>query len=144
MEEREEYEPHLEAGNIVYAGVDYGKIVQRAEQEADLILWDGGNNDFPFIRPNLHIVLVDPLRAGDETTHHPGEVVLRMADIVVVAKVNAAAAADIQSVEATVKQINPSATIAVTPLARPSNPSSRLAALQALSTRKATSTAPTQ
>jgi predicted GTPase len=111
IEEREEYEPHLDAGNIVYAGVDYAQIVQQAEQEADLILWDGGNNDFPFIRPDLHIVLVDPLRAGHETTHHPGEVVLRMADIVVVAKVNAAAAADIQRVEATARQINPNAAI---------------------------------
>ncbi|MEO1400959.1 MAG: cyclic 2,3-diphosphoglycerate synthase [Cyanobacteria bacterium J06635_1] len=112
VEEREEYEPHLDAGNIVYAGVDYAQIVHHAEQEADIILWDGGNNDFPFIRPDLHLVLVDPLRAGDETTHHPGEVVLRMADIVVVAKVNAAAAADIQRVEATARRINPKAAIA--------------------------------
>jgi predicted GTPase len=112
VEEREEYEPHLDMGNIVYAGVDYARIVSRAEQEADMIVWDGGNNDFPFIRPDLHLVLVDPLRAGDETTHHPGEVVLRMADIVVVAKVNAAAAADIQRVEATARQVNPRAAIA--------------------------------
>ena len=112
IEEREEYEPHLDAGNIVYAGVDYAQIVNLAEQEADIILWDGGNNDFPFIRPDLHIVLVDPLRAGHETTHHPGEVVLRMADIVVVAKVDAAATADIQRVEATARQINPTAAIA--------------------------------
>ncbi|MEM8808208.1 MAG: GTPase, partial [Cyanobacteria bacterium P01_G01_bin.38] len=112
LEEREEYEPHLDVGNIVYAGVDYAEIVHRAEQEADIILWDGGNNDFPFIRPDLHLVLVDPLRAGHETTHHPGEVVLRMADIVVVAKVNAAAAADIQQVEATARRINPKAAIA--------------------------------
>ncbi|MEL6248823.1 MAG: cyclic 2,3-diphosphoglycerate synthase [Cyanobacteria bacterium J06627_15] len=111
VEEREEYEPHLEAGNVVYAGVDYAEIVSRAEREADLILWDGGNNDFPFIRPDLHIVLVDPLRAGHETTHHPGEVVLRMADIVVVAKADAAATAAIQQVEATVSQINPQAAI---------------------------------
>ena len=111
IEEREEYEPHLEAGNVVYAGVDYGEIVQRAALEADLLLWDGGNNDFPFIRPDLHIALVDPLRAGHETSHHPGEVVLRMADIVVVAKVNAAAAADIQRVEASVRRINPKAAI---------------------------------
>lgn len=112
IEEREEYEPHLDAGNVVYAGVDYAKIVRQAEQEADLILWDGGNNDFPFIQPDLHLVLVDPLRAGDETTHHPGEVVLRMADIVIVAKVNAAATADIQQVEATARQVNPKAVIA--------------------------------
>ncbi|MCM1983512.1 cyclic 2,3-diphosphoglycerate synthase [Lyngbya confervoides] len=112
IEEREEYEPHLNAGNVVYAGVDYERIVAQSQQEAEILLWDGGNNDFPFIRPDLHIVLVDPLRAGDETRHHPGEVVLRMADIVVVAKVDAASAAAIQQVEATARQINPKAVIA--------------------------------
>ncbi|MBE9046162.1 GTPase [Pleurocapsales cyanobacterium LEGE 10410] len=111
IEEREEYEPHLEVGNIVYAGVDYGAIVQKAEREADIILWDGGNNDFPFIKPDLHLVLVDPLRPGDETTHHPGEVVLRMADIVIIAKVDSAADADIQRVSDTVKTVNPQAVI---------------------------------
>jgi predicted GTPase len=111
IEEREEYEPHLAVGNIVYAGVDYGLIVQKAEQEADIILWDGGNNDFPFIQPDLHLVLVDPLRPGHETTHHPGEVVLRMADIVVIAKVDSAADADIQRVSDTVKKVNPQAVI---------------------------------
>ncbi len=111
IEEREEYEPHIEMGNIVYAGVDYGLIVQKAEQEADIILWDGGNNDFPFINPDLHLVLVDPLRPGDETTHHPGEIVLRMADIVIVAKVDSAADADIQRVSDTVKRVNPQAVI---------------------------------
>lgn len=111
IEEREEYEPHLEVGNIVYAGVDYGLIVQKAEQEADIILWDGGNNDFPFIKPDLHLVLVDPLRPGNETTHHPGELVLRMADIVVIAKVDSAADADVQKVSDTVKKVNPKAVI---------------------------------
>jgi predicted GTPase len=111
IEEREEYEPHLEVGNIVYAGVDYGLIVEKAEQEADIILWDGGNNDFPFIKPDLHLVLVDPLRPGHETTHHPGEVVLRMADIVIVAKVDSAADADVQKVSDTVKKVNPQAVI---------------------------------
>ena len=111
IEEREEYEPHLEIGNIVYAGVDYGLIVQKAEKEADIILWDGGNNDFPFIRPDLHLVLVDPLRPGDETTHHPGELVLRMADIAIIAKVDSAADADIQKVHETVKKVNPQAII---------------------------------
>ncbi len=111
IEEREEYEPHLEVGNIVYAGVDYGLIVKKAEQEADIILWDGGNNDFPFIKPDLHLVLVDPLRPGDETTHHPGEVVLRMADIAIVAKVDSAADADVQRVIDTVKRVNPKAVI---------------------------------
>lgn len=111
VEEREEYESHLEEGNIVYAGVDYAEVVNLAEQESDLILWDGGNNDFPFIRPDLHIVLVDPLRPGHEMTHHPGEAVLRMADIIVVAKVNAAATADIQRVTETARSVNPTATI---------------------------------
>ena len=111
IEEREEYEPHLEVGNIVYAGVDYGLIVNKAEQEADIILWDGGNNDFPFIQPDLHLVLVDPLRPGDETTHHPGEVVLRMADIAIIAKVDSAADADVQRVSDTVKRVNPKAAI---------------------------------
>jgi predicted GTPase len=111
IEEREEYEPHLNAGNLVYAGVDYEQIVHQAEQEADVILWDGGNNDFPFIRPDLHIVLVDPLRPGDETTHHPGEAVLRMADIVIVAKVDAAADADIQRVIENTRKVNPKAEI---------------------------------
>nr|RNJ68536.1 MAG: GTPase [Leptolyngbya sp. IPPAS B-1204] len=111
VEEREEYEPHLEEGNFVYAGVDYAEVMNLAEQESDLILWDGGNNDFPFIRPDLHIVLVDPLRPGHETTHHPGEAVLRMADIIVVAKVNAAAAADVQRVTETARLVNPTATI---------------------------------
>lgn len=111
VEEREEFEPHLAVGNVVYAGVDYGEIVAQAATEADLLLWDGGNNDFPFLRPDLHIVLVDPLRPGHETTHHPGEVVLRMADVVVVAKVDAAAAADVQRVTETVQAINPRATI---------------------------------
>ncbi|HEY9622705.1 MAG TPA: cyclic 2,3-diphosphoglycerate synthase [Crinalium sp.] len=111
VEEREEYEPHLDAGNIVYAGVDYADVVALAEEESDLILWDGGNNDFPFVRPNLHIVLVDPLRPGHETTHHPGEVVLRMADVVVVAKVDSAATADVQRVIETVRTVNPRATI---------------------------------
>jgi predicted GTPase len=111
IEEREEYEPHLALGNIVYAGVDYAAIVSRAETEADVILWDGGNNDFPFIRPDLHIVLVDPLRAGHETTHHPGEAVLRMADIILVTKANSASDADIQRVTETARHINPAATI---------------------------------
>ena len=112
IEEREEYEAHLAAGNLVYAGVDYGKIVQQAEQESDIILWDGGNNDFPFIRPDLHIVLVDPLRAGHETSHHPGEVVLRMADIIVIPKVDVATDSAIQQVEATARRINPGAALA--------------------------------
>jgi len=111
IEEREEYEPHLQLGNIVYAGVDYAAIVAQAEDEADIILWDGGNNDFPFIVPDLHIVLVDPLRPGHETTYFPGETVLRMADIIVVAKVNSASSANIQRVTETVRSVNARATI---------------------------------
>ena len=111
VEEREEYEPHLEAGTIVYAGVDYAEIVSQAEREADVILWDGGNNDFSFVRPDLHIVMIDPLRPGNETDHYPGETVLRMADVVVVAKVNSAADADIQTVSDNARRINPRAAI---------------------------------
>ena len=111
IEEREEYEPHLALGNVVYAGIDYAGIIARAEAEADVILWDGGNNDFPFLRPALHIVLVDPLRPGNETTHHPGEAVLRMADIIVVAKVNSASDADIQQVTENARRINVTAPI---------------------------------
>ncbi len=111
IEEREEYEPHIAAGSIVYAGVDYARIVERAQREVDLILWDGGNNDFPFLRPDLHLVLVDPLRAGHETTHHPGEAVLRMADIVIIAKTDASSAADIQRVTRAARATNPRARI---------------------------------
>ena len=111
IEEREEYEPHIALGSIVYAGVDYGEIVARAEAEADIILWDGGNNDFSFIRPDLQIVLVDPLRPDNETTHHPGEAVLRMADIILIAKVNSASDADIQRVTNSAHRIKPDAPI---------------------------------
>lgn len=111
VEEREEYEPHIAAGNVVYAGVDYAGIVALAEKETDIILWDGGNNDFPFLRPDLHIVLVDPLRAGHETTHYPGEAVLRMADIIVVAKANSALDADVRRVTESAGRINPGALI---------------------------------
>ena len=111
IEEREEYEPHLAAGNVVYAGVDYARVLQQAQAAAEVILWDGGNNDFPFVRPDLHIVLVDPLRPGQESTHHPGETVLRMAGVVVVAKTDAAAAADVQRVIESVRRINSTAVI---------------------------------
>jgi predicted GTPase len=111
IEEREEYEPHLAAGNVVYAGVDYARILHEAEAEGDVIVWDGGNNDFPFVRPDLHIVLVDALRPGQETTHHPGETVLRMADIVIVAKTDAASAADTRRVTEAARRVNPRAMI---------------------------------
>ena len=111
VEEREEYEPHLAAGNIIFAGVDYVDIIEQAATESDLILWDGGNNDFPFVRPDLHIVLVDPLRPGDETAFHPGETVLRMADIVLVAKADAAAPGAVQQVIGSARRANPDAAI---------------------------------
>ena len=111
IEEREEYEPHLAAGNIVYAGVDYVSIIEQAGRESDLILWDGGNNDFPFVRPDLHIVLVDPLRPGHETAYHPGETVLRMADVVLLAKADAADPDAVQQLMASAHRANPSAAI---------------------------------
>lgn len=88
IEEREEYEPHIDNGIIVYAGVDYEKILREAEKEADVIVWDGGNNDFPFYVSDLHIVLVDPHRPGHELKYHPGEMNLRMADIVIINKID--------------------------------------------------------
>jgi predicted GTPase len=111
LEEREEYEPHLAAGGIVYAGVDTARVLERAERESDIILWDGGNNDFPFVRPDLHIVLADPLRAGDETRHHPGEACLRMADVVVVSKVDSASAQAIAAVTRSARAANPHAPV---------------------------------
>ncbi|WP_082588555.1 cyclic 2,3-diphosphoglycerate synthase [Terrabacter sp. Root181] len=111
IEEREEYEPHLDAGVVVYAGVDYERILREAEQEADVILWDGGNNDLPFYVPDLHVVLADPLRPGDEAAYHPGEANVRMADVVVIAKCDSARTADIEAVEASVRDLNPGATV---------------------------------
>lgn len=111
VEEREEYEPHLAIGNMVYAGADYGRILQEAEREADVILWDGGNNDYPFFAPDLHIVLLDPLRPGDETAYYPGEAVLRMADVVVVAKSNSATEANIARVTEAARSLAPEAEI---------------------------------
>ena len=111
IEEREEYEHYINAGFVLYAGVDYGKILEKVEQEADVILWDGGNNDLPFYRPNYHIVVVDPLRAGNELTHYPGQANLRMADLVIVNKCNSAKEEDILRVIANVKSVNVSAKI---------------------------------
>jgi predicted GTPase len=111
VEEREEYEPHLAAGNVVYAGVDYGAILTRAEAEADVIVWDGGNNDIPFIRPDLHIVVADPHRAGDEIRYHPGETNLRMARVVVINKVDTASREAVDAVRANVAAANPTATV---------------------------------
>ena len=98
IEEREEYEPHLNEGNLVFAGVDYAAILEAAEQEADVILWDGGNNDTPFIKPNLHIVVLDPHRPGHELRYHPGETNLRMADVCVVNKIDSASQEGIDAV----------------------------------------------
>jgi len=98
IEEREEYEPHLAAGNLVFAGIDYERILRAAEQEADVILWDGGNNDTPFIKPDLHIVVVDPHRPGHELRYHPGETNLRMADVCVVNKMDSATQEGIDAV----------------------------------------------
>jgi predicted GTPase len=111
IEEREEYEPHLDAGVVVYAGVDYERILREAEQEADVILWDGGNNDLPFYVPDLHVVLADPLRPGDETAYHPGEANVRMADVVLIAKCDSARTADVEAVERSVRELNPRAMI---------------------------------
>ncbi len=111
IEEREEYEPHLDAGRIVYAGVDYEAILRAAEAEADVILWDGGNNDLAFYRPDLTITVVDPLRPGDETRFHPGETNVRLADIVVVNKVDSAAADAVATVRRNVERLNPRARI---------------------------------
>lgn len=111
IEEREEYEPHIAAGQVVYAGVDYAAILARAEAECDVLMWDGGNNDFPFLRPDLLITLVDPLRPGHESAYHPGEATLRMADVVLVAKSNAAEEAHIESVMAAAHAMNPRAIV---------------------------------
>jgi predicted GTPase len=107
IEEREEYEPHLREGNLVFAGIDYAAILAAAEREADVILWDGGNNDTPFIKPNLHIVVVDPHRPGHELRYHPGETNLRMADVCIVNKVDSAPQAGVDAVLESIRATNP-------------------------------------
>jgi predicted GTPase len=109
LEEREEYEAHLERGHVVYAGVDYEAILERAETEADVIVWDGGNNELPFFTPDVHLVVVDPLRPGSEVRYHPGETNLRTADYVVVNKVNTADDEAVREVETNVRRTNPDA-----------------------------------
>lgn len=111
IEEREEYEPHLAAGTVVYAGVDYEAILRRAEQEADVILWDGGNNDTPFYRPDLEIVVVDPHRPGHEMTYYPGEVNFRRAQVIVINKVNTASPEATALVRQNIAVVNASATV---------------------------------
>lgn len=109
IEEREEYEPHLDNGVIVYAGVDYERILRQAEQEVDIVLWDGGNNDLPFFQPDMHIVVADPHRPGHEMAYHPGEANARMADVFVLNKVDTAVPEDILTVRANLHQLNPQA-----------------------------------
>jgi predicted GTPase len=111
IEEREEYEPHLAEGNLVFAGVDYAQILAAAEEEADVILWDGGNNDVPFIAPDVHIVVCDPHRAGHELRYHPGEQNLRMADVCLINKVDTAPPEGVEAVLESIHAVNPGATI---------------------------------
>ena len=114
IEEREEYEFPVKMGMVMWAGVDYEAILRGAEKEADVIIWDGGNNDIPFYRPDLHITVVDPLRAGHELTFHPGETNFRMADVLVVNKVDSATPEQIETVMANIAEINPKATVVQT------------------------------
>jgi predicted GTPase len=114
IEEREEYEGHIDKGVVVYAGVDYQQILDQAEKEADVILWDGGNNDFSFYKPDINIVVADPLRVGDEISYYPGETNVRMADIVVINKVNIASKKAVQQLIYNCKKLNPKAEIVKT------------------------------
>ena len=109
IEEREEYEPHIDRGGVVYAGVDFGVILREAEKEADVILWDGGNNDLPFYKPDLHIVVVDPHRPGHELTYYPGQANARMADVIVINKIDTADFENISTVRRNIRSINPNA-----------------------------------
>ena len=111
IEEREEYEPHITSGTIIYAGVDYGQILEQAQAECDVLLWDGGNNDLPFYKPDIHIVVADPLRAGHETSYYPGEANLRMADVIVINKMDSASTEQVNALMDTIHQANPEATV---------------------------------
>jgi predicted GTPase len=111
IEEREEYEPHIDRGTVVYAGVDYERILRQAEQEADILLWDGGNNDLPFYRPDLQITVADPLRAGHEMTYHPGEANLRFAQVIVINKMDSASPEGISVVRDNIAKVNPTALV---------------------------------
>jgi predicted GTPase len=111
VEEREEYEAHIRAGTVVYAGVDYGAILEQAQRECDVLLWDGGNNDLPFYRPTVHITVADPLRPGHERTYHPGETNIRMSDAVLINKIDSATPEQVTAVEESVRELNPAATI---------------------------------
>jgi predicted GTPase len=111
IEEMEEYEPHVVRGNVIYAGVDYEAILREAEKEADVILWDGGNNDFSFYKPDLMITVADPLRAGNELSFYPGEASLRLADVVVINKIDSASPEQVQTVRESIARVNPRATV---------------------------------
>jgi predicted GTPase len=111
IEEREEYEAPVELGMIMYAGVDYGEILEQAQAECDVLVWDGGNNDLPFYMPDVHVVVADPLRAGHETSYHPGEANLRMADVVVINKMDSASDEQVRTLTETIERVNPGATI---------------------------------
>ena len=111
IEEREEYEPHITSGTVIYAGVDYGDILAQAQAEADVLLWDGGNNDLPFYTPDVWITLVDPLRVGHELTYHPGEANLRAADVIIVNKMDSATPEQVAQLDATIAAVNPRATV---------------------------------
>jgi len=111
IEEREEYEPHLREGAVVFAGVDYEPILRAAEKEADIVLWDGGNNDLPFYAPDLHFVVADPHRAGHELSYHPGEANFRKADVIVISKTDSATTANVREVEESARHANPGAVL---------------------------------
>jgi predicted GTPase len=111
LEEREEYEPHIDNGIIVYAGVDYQKILTEAEKEADVIVWDGGNNDWSFYVPDLNIIVADPHRAGHELLYYPGETNLRMADVIIINKIDTADPEKVKQVEENIRMVNPKATV---------------------------------
>jgi predicted GTPase len=111
IEEREEYEPYIDMGGMIFAGVDYGVILRNAEKEADVIIWDGGNNDFSFIKPDLLITLADPFRAGHELSYYPGELNARQADIIIINKANTAKPEDIETVRNNIKKVNSNAQI---------------------------------
>ena len=111
IEEREEYEPHIDRGVVVFAGVDYERILREAEKEADIVLWDGGNNDLPFFAPDLYFVIADPHRPGHEQTYHPGEANLRMADVIVINKIDTASPEGVFRVRESIQALNPDATV---------------------------------
>jgi len=121
IEEREEYEPHIVSGVIIYAGVDYEAILRQAEKEADIVLWDGGNNDLPFFKSDLEIVVVDPHRPGHEVSYYPGETNTRRADVIVINKIDTANGDDVDEVRFNIHEVNPKAIVvdAASPLTVP-------------------------